>query len=110
MYFTVHNVFTAFFEQKSRASTIQSAVATETTIKALSHVNISLNIATNVSKDENEGTAVDIKTSDSYAANAVKATVINDGHAKQEATDDVASPPIAKYSKICIHLRPVSSR
>ncbi|GAN08778.1 hypothetical protein MAM1_0222c08294 [Mucor ambiguus] len=74
-YFTVHNVFTAFLERKCRASTTQSVVAIETTIKALGHVNMSLNIATNVSfEDENEGNAVDSEANDNGTANAVEAT------------------------------------
>ncbi|GAN01140.1 hypothetical protein MAM1_0005c00571 [Mucor ambiguus] len=99
--FTVHNVLTTFFERKSRASTIQSAVAIDTAIKALGHVNISLNIATNVSfEDENEDGAVDSKSNDNGIANAVEGTAINDGHAKQEVADTVALPPTAKYSEI----------
>ncbi|GAN04615.1 hypothetical protein MAM1_0069d04076 [Mucor ambiguus] len=71
-----------------------------------------LKIATNVSfEDEDEGDAVDSKADDNSAANAGKYKVINNGHAKQEATDDVALlPPAAKYSEIWIHLRPDFSR
>ncbi|GAN05509.1 hypothetical protein MAM1_0094d04980 [Mucor ambiguus] len=97
--FTVHNVFNAFFEQKSSASSIQSTVAIKTAIKALDHV------ATNVSfEDENEGgDVVDSKTdNNSGTANAVEAKVINN-HAEQETTDDVALPPTAKYTEIWIH-------
>ncbi|GAN06084.1 hypothetical protein MAM1_0111c05561 [Mucor ambiguus] len=95
-------VFAAFFERKSRASTIHSTVAIERTINVLGHVNMSLNIATNVSfEDENEGNAVASKANDNGTANTVEATtVIISGHAKQEATDDVALPPTAKYSEI----------
>ncbi|GAN00634.1 hypothetical protein MAM1_0001c00056 [Mucor ambiguus] len=98
----IYDVFTAFFERKSRASTIQPAVAIETTIKALGHVNMSVNIATNVSfEDENEVGAVDSKANDNDTANAVETTtVIISGHAEQEATDDVALPPTANYSEI----------
>ncbi|GAN06341.1 hypothetical protein MAM1_0120c05823 [Mucor ambiguus] len=65
--------FTAFFERKSRASTIQSTVG-------------------------NEGDAVDIKGDDNNGnANVVEAKVINNSHAKQEATtDEVGLPPTAK--------------
>ncbi|GAN09323.1 hypothetical protein MAM1_0259c08848 [Mucor ambiguus] len=88
----------AFFEQKSRASTVQSEIAIETTIKILGRKSMPLNIATNISfEDENEGDAVDSKADDNGPANAVEAKVIND-HTKQEATDDVALPPTAKYS------------
>ncbi|GAN04992.1 hypothetical protein MAM1_0079d04460 [Mucor ambiguus] len=81
-YFTVHNVFTTFLKRKSRASTIQSVVAIDTTIKALGHANMSLNIASNMSfEDENEGNAVDSKANDNGTANTVEATVINDGRA-----------------------------
>ncbi|GAN01434.1 hypothetical protein MAM1_0007c00867 [Mucor ambiguus] len=72
---------------------------------------MSLNIATNVSfEDENEGDRVDSKANDNGTANAVKATIINDGHAKQEVTDAVALPPTAKYSEIWKHLRPAPLR
>ncbi|GAN05460.1 hypothetical protein MAM1_0092d04931 [Mucor ambiguus] len=90
---TFHNVFAAIFQQKSRASTIQSAVAIETTIKALGHVNMSLKIATNVSfEDEDEGDGVDSKANVNGTANAVEAKVINDGHAKQKAIDQMMLP------------------
>ncbi|GAN03495.1 hypothetical protein MAM1_0041d02949 [Mucor ambiguus] len=72
---------------------------------------MSLNIATNVSfEDEDERDAVYIKANDNSAANAGKYSVINNGYAKQEATDDVTLPPTAKYSEIWTHLRPLSSR
>ncbi|GAN10381.1 hypothetical protein MAM1_0349c09921 [Mucor ambiguus] len=85
----------AFFEQKFRASTIRSTVVIETTIKVLEHVNIPLNIATNVSfKDENE-------SDKGSTANAVEANkAINDHLAKQQSVDDVALPLNAKYSEI----------
>ncbi|GAN11271.1 hypothetical protein MAM1_0521c10830 [Mucor ambiguus] len=58
-------------------------------------------------KDKNEGDTVDSKANDNGTANAIEATaVIISGHAEQEATDDVSLPPTAKYSKICIYLRP----
>ncbi|GAN09485.1 hypothetical protein MAM1_0270c09014 [Mucor ambiguus] len=87
-------------------------VAIETTIKVLGHANILLDIATNDSfKDENEGDAVDSNACDNGTANAVEATtVIISGYAEQEATNDVALPPTAKYSKIWIYLRPDFSR
>ncbi|GAN04607.1 hypothetical protein MAM1_0068c04068 [Mucor ambiguus] len=67
-------------------------------MKVLGHVNMPLDIATDVSfEDENEGDAVDT-------------TVINDGHAKQEVADAVALPPTAKYSEIWTHFRPDFSR
>ncbi|GAN11809.1 hypothetical protein MAM1_1000d11413 [Mucor ambiguus] len=67
-----------------------------------------LNIATNVFfEDENESDFVDSKANNNVTANAVESKVINNNHAKQEeVTDDVASPPPAKYSKIWIPLRP----
>ncbi|GAN01782.1 hypothetical protein MAM1_0012c01217 [Mucor ambiguus] len=40
---------------------------------------------------------------------SAKDKVIN-GHAEQEATNDVALPPTAKYSEIWMHLRPDFSR
>ncbi|GAN08588.1 hypothetical protein MAM1_0213d08102 [Mucor ambiguus] len=62
-------------------------------------------------KGKNKGDAVDSKANNNGTANTVKATtVIISSHAEQEATDDVALPPTAKYSKICIHLRPDFSR
>ncbi|GAN08913.1 hypothetical protein MAM1_0231d08433 [Mucor ambiguus] len=62
-------------------------------------------------KDKNKGDAVDSKANDNGTTNAVEATtVIISGYAEQEATDDVVLPPSAKYSKICIHLRPDFSR
>ncbi|GAN03695.1 hypothetical protein MAM1_0046c03150 [Mucor ambiguus] len=81
-------------------------------IKVCGHVNIPLNIATNVSfEDENEGDIVDIKADDNSAADAGESKVINNGHAMQEATDNVTLPPTAKYnSQIWIHLRPDFSR
>ncbi|GAN00620.1 hypothetical protein MAM1_0001c00042 [Mucor ambiguus] len=100
---TVLNIFAAFFDRKSRALTTQSTVAIETTIKVLGHVNIPLNIATDISfEDENEGYVVNSKADDNGTANAVEANVIN-GYAEQEATDDVALPPTEKYSEIWIH-------
>ncbi|GAN08327.1 hypothetical protein MAM1_0199d07836 [Mucor ambiguus] len=90
------------------ARTIQTMLAIETTINVLRHVNIPLNIATNVSfENENEGDAADSRVVDNNndTNNAVKAKVIN-GHTEQEATDDVALPPAAKYSEIWIHLKP----
>ncbi|GAN11562.1 hypothetical protein MAM1_0699d11131 [Mucor ambiguus] len=102
---TVRNVFTAFFEQKSRASTIQLTVALETTINVLGHVDLPSSIVANVSfQDENEGDAFDSKAGDNGTAKAIEAEVIN-GYAEQEATDDVGLPPTAKYSEIRIHLR-----
>ncbi|GAN05255.1 hypothetical protein MAM1_0086c04724 [Mucor ambiguus] len=89
-----NNVFTAFFEQKFRASTIQSTVVIETTIKVLDHhVNTPLNIATYVSfnQDKNEGGKGG--TANTVEANKV---VINDHHAEQQAVDNVALPPTAK--------------
>ncbi|GAN07466.1 hypothetical protein MAM1_0162d06963 [Mucor ambiguus] len=70
-----------------------------------------LNIATNVSfEDKNEGDAVYSKVNDNDGtANAVEVKAIN-GHAEQEATDDAALPPTAKYSEFRIHLRPDFSR
>ncbi|GAN02701.1 hypothetical protein MAM1_0026d02147 [Mucor ambiguus] len=104
-HFSVHNVFAAFFEREFRASAIQSTVAIETTIKVLDHATILLDITANDSfKDKNEGDAVDSKANDNGTVNAVEATtVIISGHAEQEATDDVALPPTAKYSKIWKH-------
>ncbi|GAN11628.1 hypothetical protein MAM1_0759d11204, partial [Mucor ambiguus] len=59
------------------------------------------NVATNVSfEDENEGDSVDSSKADINGgiANAVEATTATiSGHAEQEATDDVALPPTAKY-------------
>ncbi|GAN02480.1 hypothetical protein MAM1_0023d01924 [Mucor ambiguus] len=55
---------------------------------------------------ENEGDAADSKGDDDGAANAVEYKVINNNHAKPEATDDVALSPTAKYSEIWINLRP----
>ncbi|GAN01714.1 hypothetical protein MAM1_0011c01149 [Mucor ambiguus] len=84
------------------ASTIQSAVAIEATIKVLGRVNVPLNIATNTSfEDENESDAVDSRVVDNNngTANAVEAKVIN-GHIEQVAADDVALPLTAKYSEI----------
>ncbi|GAN03553.1 hypothetical protein MAM1_0043d03008 [Mucor ambiguus] len=107
--FNVYNVFAAFIEREFRASTIQSTVAIETAIKVLDHANILLDIATNDSfKDENGGVTVDSKANDNSTANAVEeaTTVIISSHDEQEATDDVALPPAAKYSQIWIHLRP----
>ncbi|GAN04628.1 hypothetical protein MAM1_0069d04089 [Mucor ambiguus] len=74
-------------------------VAIETTIKVIGHANILLDIATNDSfKDKNEGDTVDSNANDNSTANAVEATtVIISGHAEQEATDDIALPPTAKY-------------
>ncbi|GAN11434.1 hypothetical protein MAM1_0603d10997 [Mucor ambiguus] len=68
---------------------------------------MSLNIATNGSfEDDEEGGAVDNKANDNGTANnTVEAKVIN-GHAEQEATDDVVFPPTAKYSENLTHLRP----
>ncbi|GAN00818.1 hypothetical protein MAM1_0002c00242 [Mucor ambiguus] len=58
-------------------------------------------VVINVSfEDENEGDAVDSKADDYGAANAVESKVIINNHAKQEATDDVAVSPSAKYSEI----------
>ncbi|GAN07525.1 hypothetical protein MAM1_0165d07024 [Mucor ambiguus] len=85
---TVHNVFNAFFEQKSKASTIQPTVA----IKVLGHVNMPFNIATNdFFENENEGDAVESRVVDnnSGTANAAEAKALN-GHAEQETADDVA--------------------
>ncbi|GAN00680.1 hypothetical protein MAM1_0001d00102 [Mucor ambiguus] len=68
-------------------------------------------IATNDSlEDENEGDAVDSKANNNGTANADEYKVINNSHAKQEATYDVALPPTAEYSEFWTHLRPVSSR
>ncbi|GAN07723.1 hypothetical protein MAM1_0173c07226 [Mucor ambiguus] len=84
-WFNVDNALAAFFQRKFRASTIQSTVAIETTLKVLSNANILLNIATNDSfKDENEGDAVDSKANNNVSANTVEAKPIN-GHAEQEA-------------------------
>ncbi|GAN00590.1 hypothetical protein MAM1_0001d00012 [Mucor ambiguus] len=70
-----------------------------------------LNIATNVSfEDKNEGDAVDSKVNDNSANNTGESKVINNGHAKQEAKNDVALPPTTKYSEIWIHLGPDFSR
>ncbi|GAN09883.1 hypothetical protein MAM1_0300d09416 [Mucor ambiguus] len=76
-------------------------VAIETTIKVLIHINMPLNITTNVSfEDEHEGDDVASKANDNGITNAVEAKVIN-GHAEQKATyNAVALPPAAKYSKI----------
>ncbi|GAN09158.1 hypothetical protein MAM1_0247d08680 [Mucor ambiguus] len=82
----------ALKHQKFRASTIQSTVARETTIKVLDHANILLDIATNDSfKDDNEDDAVDSKVNNNGTANAVEAKVIN-GHAEQEAIDQMTLP------------------
>ncbi|GAN11234.1 hypothetical protein MAM1_0511c10793 [Mucor ambiguus] len=64
----------------------KSKVPIETIIKEWGHdVNILLNIATNVSfEDEDEGDTIDIKADDNGTANAVEAKVVN-GHAEQEA-------------------------
>ncbi|GAN04079.1 hypothetical protein MAM1_0054c03538 [Mucor ambiguus] len=65
-------------------------------------------VVTNVSfEDENEGNVVGIKADGNGAANAVESKIINNNHAKQEATDDAALSLTAKYSEIWIHLRPV---
>ncbi|GAN01169.1 hypothetical protein MAM1_0005d00600 [Mucor ambiguus] len=73
--------------------------AVETTIKVLGHVNMPLSIAaTNFSfEDENEDDAVNHSKSDNNGgpANAVEAKVVN-GHAEQEAMNDVALPSTAK--------------
>ncbi|GAN03343.1 hypothetical protein MAM1_0039d02796 [Mucor ambiguus] len=71
-------------------------------MRALGHANILLDITTNDSLEgENKGDAVDSKADNNGTANAVEATtVIISGHAEQKATDDVALPPTAKYSKI----------
>ncbi|GAN01309.1 hypothetical protein MAM1_0006c00742 [Mucor ambiguus] len=88
----VHNVLASFFEREFRASTIQSTVAIETTIKALGHANILLDFATNDSfKDENEGDAVDSEANSNGAANAVEAKVIN-GHVEKEAIYQMMLP------------------
>ncbi|GAN03876.1 hypothetical protein MAM1_0050c03332 [Mucor ambiguus] len=85
--------------KKSRVSTIQSTVAIDATVKALVHVNMPLNIATNVSfEDENKGYNADSKANDNGTSNAVETKAIN-GHVEQEATT-------AKYCKIWIHLIP----
>ncbi|GAN05310.1 conserved hypothetical protein [Mucor ambiguus] len=90
----------AFFERNYRAWTIQSTVAFDTTIKVLGHVNMLLDIATNIFfEDENEADAVESKADDNGTANPVEANVISD-HAKQEATDDVVLLLAARYSKI----------
>ncbi|GAN02705.1 hypothetical protein MAM1_0026c02151 [Mucor ambiguus] len=82
---------------------IQSTEVIETTIKALGHVSMILNIATIVSfEDENEG-------DDNDTANAVETKVIN-GHVEQEPTDDVVLSPTAKYSETWIRLRHDFSR
>ncbi|GAN08661.1 hypothetical protein MAM1_0216c08176 [Mucor ambiguus] len=63
--------------------------------------------STNVSfEDENEGYAVDSRVVDNNngTANVAEAKVIND-HGEEEAIDDVALLPAAKYSKNWIHLR-----
>ncbi|GAN05313.1 hypothetical protein MAM1_0087d04783 [Mucor ambiguus] len=66
------------------AWTIQSTVAIDTTIKVLGHVNMRLDIATNVCfEDENEADAIESKADDNGTADAVEANVIN-GHAEQE--------------------------
>ncbi|GAN04227.1 hypothetical protein MAM1_0058c03687 [Mucor ambiguus] len=59
------------------------------------------------SEDENEGgnTVNSKANTNSGTANPVEAKVIN-GYAKQKATDGVALPSTAKYSKIWIYLRP----
>ncbi|GAN01733.1 hypothetical protein MAM1_0011d01168 [Mucor ambiguus] len=62
-----------------------------------------------LSPNKNEGDAIDSKAEGNGTADAVEGKVIN-GHAKQEATDDVALPPAAKYSETRIHLRPNFSR
>ncbi|GAN08334.1 hypothetical protein MAM1_0200c07843 [Mucor ambiguus] len=74
----------------------------ETTIKALGHANILLDIVTNDSfEDKNEGDIVGSKANDNGTANAVEATTVTiSSHDEQEATDDVALPLTAKYSKI----------
>ncbi|GAN00687.1 hypothetical protein MAM1_0001c00109 [Mucor ambiguus] len=91
-WFTVYNVFAAFFKREFRASTIQSTVAIEATIKVLGHANILLDIATNDSfRDENEGDAVDSKANNNGIADAVEAKVTN-GHAEQEAIDQMMLP------------------
>ncbi|GAN07239.1 hypothetical protein MAM1_0153d06732 [Mucor ambiguus] len=62
-----------------------------------------LNIVTNVSfEGKNEDGVADSKAKDNGTANTVEAEVIINGHAKQEATDDVPLPPAAKYSEIWI--------
>ncbi|GAN06485.1 hypothetical protein MAM1_0125d05969 [Mucor ambiguus] len=68
-------------------------VPIETIIKECGHhVNIPLNIATNLSfEDEDEGNTVDIKADDNGTANTVEAKVIN-GHAEQEAIYQVMLP------------------
>ncbi|GAN03359.1 hypothetical protein MAM1_0039c02812 [Mucor ambiguus] len=78
----------------------RSTVVIETTIKVLGYINMLLNIATNASfEDKNEGDTVDSKAKDNGGtANAVEAKVIN-GHAEQEATDDIALPPTANTAK-----------
>ncbi|GAN03584.1 hypothetical protein MAM1_0043d03039 [Mucor ambiguus] len=91
-WFNVHIVFVAFFDRRSKASTIKSTVTIETTIKVLGHANILLDIATNDSfKDENEGDAVESKANNNGTANAVQAKVIS-GHAEQEAIDQMLLP------------------
>ncbi|GAN09097.1 hypothetical protein MAM1_0243d08619 [Mucor ambiguus] len=70
----------------------RQGVAIKTTIKILGHVNMPLNIATNVSfEDKNEGGAVESKADDNSIANAVEAKVIN-GHAEQEVIDQMMLP------------------
>ncbi|GAN04942.1 hypothetical protein MAM1_0077d04409 [Mucor ambiguus] len=67
-------------------------VATKTTIKVLGHATILVDIATNGSfEDENEGGAVDSKANNNGAANAFETKVIN-GHAEQEAIDQMMLP------------------
>ncbi|GAN11741.1 hypothetical protein MAM1_0878d11326 [Mucor ambiguus] len=80
---------------------IQVTVAIETTIKALDYVNMPLSITTNVSfEDENEEDTVDSSiTDDSGTTSAVETTLIN-GHAEQDATDDVVLSPTAKFGYI----------
>ncbi|GAN10318.1 hypothetical protein MAM1_0343c09856 [Mucor ambiguus] len=76
-------------------------VTIEAAIKVLGHVNMPLNIITNVSfEDKNEGDAVDSRVVDNInngtTINAVEAKVINGYHVEQDTTDDVASPSTAK--------------
>jgi hypothetical protein len=67
--------------------TIHLTVPIETLRKVCGHINKPLNIATNVSfEDEHEKDAVDIKGDENSTANAVEAKVIN-GHAEQETID-----------------------
>ncbi|GAN09181.1 hypothetical protein MAM1_0249c08703 [Mucor ambiguus] len=91
-WFGVHNVFAAFFKREIRASTIQSTVAIETTVKVIGHANSLLDIATNDSfKDENKSDVADSKANNNGTANAVEAKVIN-GHSEQEAIDQMMLP------------------